>query len=69
MTLTWLVEQCQCEVHAVGDQEGDAADLRGPLLHPLQQDPPPRYEGCQHPDHKAWNTEVGRFWSCTGLFN
>ncbi len=34
-------------------QEGDAADVRGPLLHPQQQDHPQGHEGRQYPHHQT----------------
>ena len=37
-------------------QEGDAADVRGSLLHPQQQDHPQGHEGRQHPHHTTGET-------------
>ena len=34
-------------------KEGDAADVRGSLLHPQQQDYPQRHEGRKHPYHQT----------------
>ena len=62
-------EQRHREVHAGRDQEGDTAAPQRPVLHPHQQDPTPRHEGCQHPHHQNRNSQTRRLRSGEGVLH